>query len=206
MTVQWPEDERAQLAAMLDDEWLAPSLGKNPSLTPRNVARPLGLIRHSCLGDWLLLVDSASTLAERRHTRTSPSGQGHQALVAHVYGLNSSGPTFEAGVALKGCIGYVAWKRLQNKGSKGALAPRGRLMGRFDGGSRVTQFFAAQNVPKERCKMWRSFRAATIRLVLLFYVKIKLFYVKIKLSQCHCCCLKGVICFRVIVPMQRRAR
>jgi hypothetical protein len=27
-TVQWPEDKHAQLAAMLDDEWLAPSLGK----------------------------------------------------------------------------------------------------------------------------------------------------------------------------------
>jgi hypothetical protein len=42
-------NKRAQLAAMLDDEWLAPSLGKNPSLTPRNVARPLGLIRHGAL-------------------------------------------------------------------------------------------------------------------------------------------------------------
>ena len=45
--------------------------------------------RCSRLGDWLLLVDSASTLAERRHTRSSPSGQGHQALVAHVSGPNS---------------------------------------------------------------------------------------------------------------------
>ena len=50
---------------------------------------------------------------------------------------------------------------------------------------------AAQNVPKHY-KMWRSFRAATIGLVILFYVKVKL-------SQWHCICLKGVISFRVIV-------
>jgi hypothetical protein len=34
---------------MLDDKWLAPSLGNNPSLTRQNVARPLGLIRHNAL-------------------------------------------------------------------------------------------------------------------------------------------------------------
>jgi hypothetical protein len=49
MTVQWPEDKHAQLAAMLDEEWLAPSLGRKPSLPPRNIARPLGLIRHGAL-------------------------------------------------------------------------------------------------------------------------------------------------------------
>jgi hypothetical protein len=49
MRVQWPEDKRAQLEAMSDDDWLAPSLGKKTSLTPRNVARPLGLIRHGAL-------------------------------------------------------------------------------------------------------------------------------------------------------------
>ena len=70
-------------------------------------------------------------------------------------------------------------------GSLGAFA--GDVRWRFTG----NMVFAVQNVPK-RCKMWQSFRAATIGLVMLFYVKVKL-------SQCHCLCLKGVMSFRVIV-------
>ena len=84
MTVQRPEDKRAQLAAMLDDEWLAPSLGKKnlADATKRGAPARTYPSRCSCLGDWLLLVDLASTLVERGHTRSSSSGQGHQALVA----------------------------------------------------------------------------------------------------------------------------
>ena len=58
MTVQWQKTS-AQLAAMLDDKWLAPSLRKKTSLTPRNVARLLGLIRQgalvSVIGSYLLI-------------------------------------------------------------------------------------------------------------------------------------------------------
>ena len=38
MTVQWPCDKRAQLAAMFNADWLSPTAGKNPTLTPRQIA------------------------------------------------------------------------------------------------------------------------------------------------------------------------
>ena len=59
MTVQWPEDKRAQLAAMLDDDWQASSLEKKiPDATKR--AARTHPSRYSCLGDWLLPVNLAS--------------------------------------------------------------------------------------------------------------------------------------------------
>jgi hypothetical protein len=44
MTVQWPDGKRAQLASLFDVDWLGPLAGANPQLTPRQIARPLGLV------------------------------------------------------------------------------------------------------------------------------------------------------------------
>ena len=46
MTVQWPDEKRAQLASLFDVDWLGPLAGADPQLTPRQIARPLGLVRH----------------------------------------------------------------------------------------------------------------------------------------------------------------
>jgi len=46
MTVQWPDKRRAQLFSLFDVDWLSPLAGKNSQLTPRQIARPLGLVRH----------------------------------------------------------------------------------------------------------------------------------------------------------------
>jgi len=59
MTVQWPGEKCAQLASLFDVDWLGPLAGANPQLTPRQIASPLGLVRHgafvSPMGSFLSL-------------------------------------------------------------------------------------------------------------------------------------------------------
>jgi len=60
MTVQWPDEKRAQLASLFDVDWLGPLARANPQLTQRQIARPLGLVRHgafvSPMGSFLSLL------------------------------------------------------------------------------------------------------------------------------------------------------
>jgi len=59
LTVQWPDEKHAQLAACLTWTGLIQHLGGNPTLTPRQIARSLGLVWHgflvSPLGSFLSL-------------------------------------------------------------------------------------------------------------------------------------------------------